>query len=349
MTSTNLNQQVQTLLSKYGQKGLETAKEIIHDKNMPKQVQEVLKYFIQETWPNTHHPALIALCCEAVGGKIDVTDKIGAAIVLLTGAADMHDDIIDESRTKSQRQTAYDRFDKDLVLLAGDALLFKGMLFLHEACEEFAPEKRRAILNVVEQSFFKIGAAATSERCFRAKRELNPEEYCRIIGAKGSVSEACAEIGAILGDGKTEEINILRNFGKTLGFLMTIRNEFTDMYDPDELENRINNEVLPLPLLYALRDASTSVKLVSLLQGTITKERVKRIIDTVLETDQVQKLEDGMLLTKEREERLLNTLKGNKEPFKLLLDVSTDYLCQKTVLQEMFPAVSSRVIVSQVT
>jgi len=346
----NLNNQVQTLLSKYGQKGLETAKAATHDKNMPKPIQEILEYFIEETWPNTHHPALTSLCCEAVGGSADATHRIGAAVVLLTGAADIHDDIIDKSRTKSRKQTAYDKFDKDLVLLAGDALLFKGLVFLHQACEEFPTEKQRAIFNAMTDAFFKIGNAATRERWFRAKRELNPEEYCRIIGAKGAVSEACAEIGAIMGNGKTEEINILRNFGRTLGFLMTIRNEFTDMRDPNELENRMKNEVLPLPLLYALQDPSANVKLISLLQGRIKKQIVKRIDELVLETERVQKLEAEMLLTKEREEKLLNTLNGNMEPFKLLLDVSTDYLCQKTVLQEMFPTISRRaLIVSQVT
>ena len=345
----NQNQQIQTILTKYGHKGLETAKRTANDKNMPKPVHEALKYFINETWQNTHHPALMALCCETVGGRADTTNKLGAAIVLLTGAADIHDDIIDKSRTKGQKQTAYNRFGKDITLLTGDALLFKGLLLLSHACEKFPRRKQRAISNVVERSFFKIGNAATGERSFRAKRKLDPDDYGRIIEAKGAVSEACAEIGAIMGGGKTEEVNRLRHFGRTLGFLMTIRNEFADMRDPSEIENRMKNEVLPLPVLYALQDASANVELVSLLHGKLAKRSVNRIVEVVSRTKKVQELEEKMLLAKEHEENLLESLNGDKEPFKLLLDLSTDYLCKKKVSREMTPAVSSRVIVSHVT
>ena len=330
----NLNDQIQTLLSNYGQRGLETAKSTIYDKNVPIPVREVLKYFIEETWPNTHHPALIALCCEAVGGKADVTRKIGAALVLLTGAADIHDDIIDKSKTKGGKRTVYDKFDKDLVLLAGDALLFKGLLFLHETCEELPPRKRRAIFSSIEQSFFKIGNAAIGERGFKAKPGLDPKKYRKIIAAKGAVSGACAEIGAVIGDGKIKEVNALRHFGRTLGILMTVRNEFADLRDSTEMKNRMKNEVPPLPLLYALQDVTVKPELTSLLQGRMTKQKAERVAEIVFGTEQVQELEKEMLSMKKIEEKLLETIRGKKEPFKLLLQLSTDYLLPENTWME---------------
>ena len=113
------NQKVSTLLKKYGQEGLKIANKTINDKNMDKPIHEVVTYFIEETWPNTHHPALIALCCMAAGGKPAQTSKIGAALVLLTGAADLHDDMIDESIIKGGKQTAYGKFDKNLEFKTG--------------------------------------------------------------------------------------------------------------------------------------------------------------------------------------------------------------------------------------
>ena len=45
---------------------------------------------------------------------------MSAALVLLTGAADIYDDIIDKSKVKSTKPTAYGKFSQDAVLLAGD-------------------------------------------------------------------------------------------------------------------------------------------------------------------------------------------------------------------------------------
>ena len=321
----NTNQQIQTILTKHGQKGLQTAKTALNDPNIPTPIQEILHYFIEETWPNTHHPALIALCCQAVNGKAESTHKVSAAIVLLTGAADIHDDIIDKSKTKGQKQTAYGKYNKDQVLLAGDALLFKGMLLLHEACAEFPAKKQQSLFDCVEQSFFKIGNAISSERSFRLK-PVDLVSYRKAIESKGGVSEACAEIGAIIGGANPQEANGLRNFGKTLGILMAIKNEFTDLQDPKELANRLKNEIMPLPLMYALEDVSVKKQIMALLQGRMTKQKAELVAELAMKTEQVKKLKKEMRSMVVAEEKLLEPIKVNVDVFKLLLRSSLEGL-----------------------
>jgi geranylgeranyl pyrophosphate synthase len=320
----NINQKVQGILLKYGKKGLETAKKTLNDTKFPPPIQEILSYFIEETWPNTHHPALIALCCQAVNGNPELTHNLSAAIVLLTGAADMHDDIIDGSKYKSQKQTALGRYNKDLVLLAGDALLFRGMLLLHQACEEFSPKKQKAVFDCVEQSFFKIGNAISSERSLREKPPVDIVAYRKVIESKGGVAQACAEIGAIIGDANPQELNILRHYGKTLGVLMSLKNEFTDLQDHNELENRLKNEILPLPLLYAFEDAPAMKRIMALLQGKLTKQKAMKITELVMRTEQVQKLKKEMCNMALAEEKNLEPIKINVDAFKLLLQSSLE-------------------------
>lgn len=325
MTPPNINWQIQTLLTKHGQKGLQTAKTALNDPNMPAPIQEILNYFIEETWPNTHHPALIALCCQAVNGKAESTHNISAAIVLLTGAADIHDDIIDKSKTKGPKQTAYGKYNKDQVLLAGDALLFKGMLLLQKACTDFPAKKQQALYDCVEQSFFKIGNAISSERCFRLK-PVDLASYRKVIESKGAVSEACAEIGAILGNANPQQADALRHFGKTLGILMTIKNEFTDLQDPKELSNRMKNEIMPLPLMYALEDASAKNQIMPLLQGRMTKQKAQIMAEVAMKTEQVKKLKKEIRRMVAAEEKLLEPIKVKVDVFKLLLQSSLESL-----------------------
>ncbi|MGD6808859.1 MAG: polyprenyl synthetase family protein [Candidatus Bathyarchaeia archaeon] len=322
--TTNQNQ-IQTLLTNYGQQGLNIAKETLNNPNIPSQLKQLTQYFIEETWPNTHHPALMALCCEAVNGNPSKTHQISAAVVLLTGAADIHDDIIDKSKIKGNKKTAYGKFDKDLVLLAGDMLLFQGLVLLHRATEKLPTKTRQAVFDIIEQSFFKIGRSITDEICLRRNPLSVAVDFRDVLEAKGSIAQACAEIGAILGQGKLCEVEALSHFGKTLGLLMTVKNEFADMQDPNELKCRHKNEFLPLPLLYAFKDAAVREKITALLQAKLTKQTAQTITKIALATMQVQNLKQEMLALCQNEEKSLETIKTNKEAFRLLLKSSISY------------------------
>ncbi|MGD6934576.1 MAG: polyprenyl synthetase family protein [Candidatus Bathyarchaeia archaeon] len=315
-------QQIQTLLTNYGTPGLEIAKKTLNNPQIPPQLRNLASYFIEETWPNTHHPALMALTCEAVNGNIKKTYPISAAVVLLTGAADIHDDIIDKSKRKGNKQTAYGKFNKDLVLLAGDMLLFQGLISFHNAAENLPKKMRQAIFDVLEQSFFKIGYSITSERCLR-KKPANILEYRNIIENKGCIAQACAEIGAIIGQGKPKDVEVLSHYGKTLGFLMTLKNEFTDMQDIREMKGRLKNEILPLPMLYAFKDAAAKAQITALLQDKLTKQNVLKINKIATATEEVQQLKQEMINLQLTEENALDTLKIRQDSLKLLLKSST--------------------------
>jgi len=316
-----LMKQVQVLLTKHGQRAFEIAKTaVLNEKMMCKLVYEAIRYFMEESWYDVQHPALLSLACEAVGGNPDATTQIGAAIVLLAGAADIHDDIIDKSITKGSRPTVYGKFGKDIALLAGDALLFKGLILLHEACEKLPKKQRQAILNLTKQAFFEIGSAEAKETGFKEKYDLTPEEYRKVIEMKAAVAEANTRIGAILGGGYSEEIDVLGHYGRTLGMLMTIRDDFIDLFEPDELGNRAKNECLPLPILYAFQNKRKKSEIIRLFRkNKITKQETRKILDLIMDTKNVQELKKEMKLLIKKEEKLLGRIGRTKNALRLLL------------------------------
>jgi geranylgeranyl pyrophosphate synthase len=314
-------QKIKTLINKHGAQGLQIAKESLNNPQISPIIKNVATYFLEENWPNTHHPALMALCCEAVNGDPTLTYEISAAVVLMTGAADIHDDIVDETKIKSQKQTAYGKFDKDLVLLTGDLLLFQGQSLFHKACKSFPPKTQQTACDLLEQSFFKIGASIVTERCFKGK-PVNLTEYRQAIESKGAVAQACAEIGALIGQGKPEEVQVLSSFGKTIGVLKSIKNEFEDMRDTEEFKSKLKNKILPLPVLYAAQDVSAMIKINALLQGKLTKEKTQTIADIAMETEQVKKLRQEMLLLSQNEEKAIDSIEKHKDVFKLILKSS---------------------------
>jgi geranylgeranyl pyrophosphate synthase len=295
-TRKKLMEQVKAVFEKRGRESFEIAKNTILSEEIKyAPIREAVRYFMEEVWRDVQHPALLSLACEAVGGKPSATTHVGAAITLLTGAADIHDDIIDQSKTKGLKPTVYGKFGKETAILVGDALIFEGLTLLHKACEKFPKKQKQAILKLTKQAFFELGSIEAKETTYKGRFDLSPEEYFHIIETKATVAEMTMKIGAILGDGTTKRVEALGHYGRTLGILMTIREDFIDIFEPDELKNRVENEVLPLPLLYASKNSQirNTIKPL-LLQTNITEDDTQRIVSTILNSKDVKGLKDRM-------------------------------------------------------
>ncbi len=314
-------EQVQNLLFERSKKAIELAKQAVVQEQLKfEPLADALRYFMEEIWYNAAHPALLSLICEAVGGDPEATTNIGAALVVLTGAADIHDDIIDQSVTKDGKLTVFGKFGKDISIIAGDVLWFKGMLMLNEACDLFSKDKKQAIIELAKRAFFDIGSVEAKEANLRRNLDLKPEEYLEIIGMKVSVAEVVAKIGVIVGNGTPQQIESLGNFGKTLGTLMTIRDEFIDIFESDELKNRFENECLPLPILCAFQNDLTKSEILSLLdRNELTETELKKILALAVNSPEVHKLWSYMrTLVKETTQTLFGLRKNTEVMIQLL-------------------------------
>jgi len=267
-------EQVEKILTERGSRALEEARnQILHEKIECNEAREALTYFMSEYWRDVFGPTLLSLSCEAVGGDPNLTTPIAVPMILISGAIDIHDDIIDQSKSKWLRPTVLGKFGKDIALLVGDALLFKGFKLLYEAVEKgVSAEKVAAIIDIIEKTFFELGDAEALELGFRGRVDVTPEEYLYVVRKKAADVEACTHISALLGRGSKEEVEALREYGRLLGMMLILRDDLLDMINFDESVHRIRRESLPLPLLYALQKP----KIRSTLSPLLLKKRIRK-------------------------------------------------------------------------
>lgn len=276
---------------------LETARKAISEEKIQSvTVREALNYYMHNLWFDVHHTGLLSMSCEAVGGDPNKTIPIGAATVMLRGGIDIHDDVIDNQKIKMKKPTVYGKYGKNIAILAGNALLFKGFALLNGAISPFSKEIGETITDLIKSAFFEIGDAVANEVEFRKNRNLTPEDYyMRVIKAKAVGGEVHMKVGAIVGGGAKKEIEALAQLGRILGVLATVRDEVIDMYEPRELGNRIKNEIPPLPILYALRSQHAKGKMNKLLRKkTITQKDAYEILDTAFNSEEYQKFRGDM-------------------------------------------------------
>ena len=278
-----ITNQLQTLLHERGKEGLDLARKTISDEKIEsKEVREALDYFMNEYWHDFTSSALLSLVCEAVGGDPKITTPIAISLTLISGAIDIHDDIIDQSKNKGTHPTVYGKFGKEIALLVVDALLFKGFTVLYDALEKGISAKKIAVItNIINKTFFELGNAEALELQFRGRTDVAPEEYLCVVRKKGADVEAYARISAILGNASEKEIDALGEYGRLLGMLIILRDDMIDMLDPEETIHRIQKEHLNIAILYALQNPKMNTIIRSILKKEITKKNAEQLTTLV--------------------------------------------------------------------
>jgi len=279
--SDELEEVVQHLFRERGQKALKIAKEMMFEeiRNVSShEAHEAIKYFINEYWNDLASPTLVSLGCESVGGDIDDTIPLALPMILMSGGIDVHDDIIDKSKMKYGRLTVFGKYGDELALLVGDALLLKGFTLLCNATRFFSQKKFLDIVKIVNNMFFELGDAETLERKLRKNLDTTPKEYILNMEKKAADIEGLLRIGAIIGDGSTEEIDALGCYGRIFGLLSILRDDWIDMLDYQEAIHRLQFENLPLPTIYTLGDVRARLEIERIFEKEeITKQDAERL------------------------------------------------------------------------
>ena len=292
--ASDLMQTVKEIVEKRGKAAIEKAQEeILGLKYDGGAVSSALEYFAKETLHGSLpvFPALISLSCEAVGGRPEKTTAIGAAMMLMAIAADIHDDIIDKSTTKYGKKTVVGKFGRDVALLTGDALLFHGLVLLNRECESLSKKQKEAIVGITSEAFLEVSNAEANETFLRKKPDLTPQECFELIRQKAVVPEVHCKIGGVLGNADEVTVEALGRYGRAFGVVSTIRDEFIDLVEQPELLSRMTYECPPLPMLYALRNQKIRDEIGAFGEGSKLKQKsVNKIVEIILGSEEVQEL-----------------------------------------------------------
>ena len=279
------------ILRRKSRQAILKAKKIILAENIEsKNARKALQYY-SRNWDDTTHPGVLALACEAVGGKIEDATPMQIVILCLTAAMDLHDDLIDQSMTKNGRPTVFGKYGRNMSLLLGNAMMIKGYTLMFDYSRALSTEVSDAIVHYLQKYFFEIGNAHLLEIDIRRKTHVPLASYFAILEKKSSIIEANARLGAIIGGASSEEIRNITRYGQILGILIALREEFVDIFEPKELQNRMKNEILPLPLLFALDDVDAKDHLLHILsKPKISEKDAREIVEYVFRSKRVKRL-----------------------------------------------------------
>jgi geranylgeranyl pyrophosphate synthase len=300
------------ILEEKSKKGIDLAKRMMLEEKIQSDViRQALEYYVSN-WEILTHPAPFAIAYEAVGGDPDKMVEAQAAVSMLSAALDIHDDIIDKSETKHGKQTLTGKYGQDIALLLGDAFFVNGFMLLDDSASKFTPKITREVFHITKKGLFEVGDAHALEFHFRQKTHADAEEYMQVLKMKAVTTQMSMQLGAILGGGTNEEIETLTRYGRILGTLAALREEFIDIFEAQELNQRLQNECLPIPILYALEDSNSKKMEEILSKKKMTDDDVKDLLRLISQSRRVKALKKEMMIMIEDAHNLICGIENEK-------------------------------------
>jgi geranylgeranyl diphosphate synthase type I len=230
-------------------------------------------------------PALTFLACECVGGRREDAIGAAAAIELLHNMTLVHDDIEDQSELRRGKPCLHKIYGVPVAINVGDAMLIK---VFEIANSSKIPEDRcqRLVAKIADRAYGITWGQAFEFGMWKQK-EFTEQNVIRLLRYKtGALTALSTEAGAIAGGGSQEQLEILGEFGETVGIAFQIVDDLLNVTgDVKEYGKEIGGDiregkktVLAAHLLRAAspQDKKTFSRLLG--KKKVTKNEIRRVI-----------------------------------------------------------------------
>lgn len=232
----------------------------------------ITKYILRQKGKKIR-PILVLLSAKLCG-EINNRTYIAANLVeLLHTATLIHDDVVDDAKTRRGIASINAVWKNKASVLIGDYLLSKGLLISVENNEyDFLQVTSEAVRRMSEGELLQIQKA----RNFDATEET----YFKVISDKtASLIKTCCKLGALSSANDRETVDKLASFGENIGIAFQLRDDILDYTGRKKLlgkstGNDLKEKKFTLPLIVSLRNApkKKSNEIMKLIKSDRTKK-----------------------------------------------------------------------------
>lgn len=154
----------------------------------------------------------------------------------------LHDDIMDKAPLRRGKPTVHMKWNDNVAILSGDALLVKA----YEELAHSPAHKIPALLRMFNQVALEVCEGQQIDMDFESTEHVTEDEYLNMIRLKTSVLLGGAlKMGAILADASDEQQQLIYDFGVNLGIAFQLQDDYLDVYgDPSNFGKQVGGDIL---------------------------------------------------------------------------------------------------------
>lgn len=224
-------------------------------------------------------PLLVFLSAKLNGETGEPTFVAATLIELLHTASIVHDDVVDDATERRGSLSINALWNSKIAVLVGDYMLSKGLLISIE-------KNRTDMLEIVSEAVKSMTEGELLQLQKSRKLNITEEDYFRIISSKtAALISACTACGARSATSNPDIIQLMKEFGESIGIAFQIRDDILD-YEGNGLTGKISgNDIkekkITLPLIHALEKSSV-VRKKSILKIIGNRKKTRSDIEEVI-------------------------------------------------------------------
>ena len=210
-------------------------------------------------------PALLLLSAKLLNYQGRGAVRLGAVVEIIHTATLVHDDIIDEAKTRRGRPAANTQWGNSKCVLAGDWLYM-------QAFKIAVQERNFRILDTLIELTQQMVEGELLQIEKLGKLITLDEHFDLIFRKTACLFSVCMRLGAILGGATPEQESALGKYGHALGMAFQIVDDVLDL--------TASEDVLGKPVASDLREGKVTMAVIHALERCTPEERGK--IETIL-------------------------------------------------------------------
>ncbi len=214
-------------------------------------IQQVSEYIINSGGKRLR-PAMVILSAGAFGYSGKFHYNLAAVVEFIHTATLLHDDVVDESELRRNKETANALFGNAASVLVGDFLYSRAFQMMVEV-------GNMRVMQVLADATNTIAEGEVLQLLNCRDPHVTEENYLQVIRYKtAKLFEAASRLGAILGNATPEEEEAMAVYGMRLGTAFQLIDDMLDYSGNNQdigknLGDDLTEGKPTLPLIYAMQ------------------------------------------------------------------------------------------------
>jgi len=195
----------------------------------------------------------------------------------------LHDDIMDEAPVRRGKSTVHTKWNENVAILSGDAMLIQAYQYLSELPKDSLME----CLPVFNTMALKVCEGQQYDMDFEIQAEVDLASYLKMIEYKTAVLlGASLKMGAIIGGANKKDAENLYEFGRQIGIAFQLKDDLLDVFgDTSAFGKQLGGDII------ANKKTCLYLKALSLSEGDEKMELVNLYSsDNINPTEKVEKV-----------------------------------------------------------
>lgn len=187
-------------------------------------------------------PILTLMAYQATSGKNpEQALDLAAGVELFHNFTLMHDDIMDKAPVRRGMATVHKVWNTDIAILSGDAMFAYSMGLIikgfHAVAADLGMEFSKVAMEVCEGQM--------EDMDFEERDDVSIPEYVEMIRKKtAALLGGSMSLGAIAGEADSQAVELLREFGESLGIGFQLQDDLMDAFPPEGFGKQVGGDIL---------------------------------------------------------------------------------------------------------